>query len=85
MKIPKSIKLPRKLKKELKKEVERRVKNFPPIKINNGVIANFATSYLGSNTKPFKRLCRFFRKEERMHWKRSLEGIMREHIESLTN
>ena len=60
MKIPKNIKLPRKLKKELKKGIERKEKRF--FARNE---AYFYTYYTGSNTKSFRRLCKYVKKEER--------------------
>lgn len=69
MKIPKSLKLPRKLKKEFKKGFTRNIhnpsKNFSrnPDKIS--VISYIRYTYSGSNTKSFYRLCKFARKEEK--------------------
>ena len=65
MKIPKNIKLPRKLKKELKKGIERKEKQF--FARNE---AYFYTYYTGSNTKSFLRLCKFARKEEKKEFER---------------
>jgi len=69
MKIPKSLKLPRKLKKEVKKGITRNVHTSPmkfssfPDKIS--VCSFFYYTYLGSNTKSFFRLCKVMRKEEK--------------------
>ena len=56
MKIPKSLKLPRKLKKEVKKGITRNVRNTP-----DGVSCSMyeTVSYSGSNTKAFRRLLKY--------------------------
>ena len=56
MKIPKSLKLPRKLKKEVKKGITRNVRNTP-----DGVSCSMyeTVSYSGSNTKAFYRLLKY--------------------------
>lgn len=80
MKIPKSIKLPRKLKKELKKGVEIKVKKYPIIKMDGSTVSLFNTPiYVGSGTKPFNGLCKCLRREER----RKIEPIFLEQAERL--
>ena len=72
MKIPKSLKLPRKLKKELKKGFTRNIRNSGlqgaanPISFPVNQFSMYQTvSYSGSNNKSFRRLCKFARKEEK--------------------
>ncbi len=74
MKIPKTLKLPRKLKKEVKKGVSRNIQMWPPVMSSNpGVVScsMFQTvSYSGSNTKSYRRLCKYARKEQRRAFKK---------------
>jgi len=83
MKIPKSLKLPRKLKKELKKGFVRNVRNSGPVLSDKpGVVScsMFQTvSYSGSNTKSFRRLCKHVRKDE----KRMYDSMVKDTIASM--
>lgn len=80
MKIPKSLKLPRKLKKELKKGITR---NFYSSNMQvthdplNCVFYNI-TTYSGSNTKPFRSLLKILRKEEKKKYKMMYEQMAKE-------
>jgi hypothetical protein len=71
MKLPRSLKLPRKLKKELKKGFRQNIHPFFPNINKVGILSgNYSISchqnitYSGSNTKSFFRLCRYARKEQ---------------------
>ena len=62
MKIPKSLKLPRKLKKEVKKGITRNVLPYRNIGFSSylGLSQTHITvSYSGSNTKAFRRLLKY--------------------------
>ena len=79
MKIPKSLKLPRKLKKEVKKGITRNVLPYRNIGFSSylGLSQTHITvSYSGSNTKAFRRLCKYARKEE----KRVYEQMIKDEI-----
>jgi len=75
MKIPKIVKIPRKLKKELKKGVERRIRRSGPVmdEINSAISMYETASYLGSGTKPYHRLCKYLRKEEKSIFRESIK------------
>jgi len=79
MKIPKTIKIPRKLKKELKKGFESKAHhstpNFSSDPTKVSVSSLFHYTYHGSNTKSFFRLCRLMRKEEKRIWKTFSETV----------
>ena len=64
MKIPKSLKLPRKLKKEVKKGITRNVRNTP-----DGVSCSMyeTVSYSGSNTKAFRRLLKYLFRLQKLY------------------
>ena len=77
MKIPKTLKLPRKIKKELKKGFERRVysgmlrpiegqikPNQKKIIYSGGVVTYTYVPYSGSGTKACKKACSYLRREE---------------------
>ncbi len=71
MKIPKSLKLPRKLKKEVKKGITRNNVHKSPMKFSNDIgevsaIGFYTTTYKGSNTKAFFRLCKYVRRLENL-------------------
>ena len=67
MKIPKSLKLPRKLKKEVKKGITRNVRNTP-----DGVSCSMyeTVTYSGSNTKAFRRLLKYLLRLQKIQFKR---------------
>ena len=65
MKIPKTIKLHRKLKKELKQGFTQNIRNGLPEITGSSVSCYTTVSYSGSGTKAFRRLCKFARKEEK--------------------
>lgn len=65
MRMPKTIKLPRKLKKELKKGFTQNIRNGLPEITGSSVSCYTTVSYSGSGTKAFRRLCKFARKEEK--------------------
>lgn len=83
MKIPRSLKLPRKLKKELKKGFTRNIHPpFHSIKESKNPLTGFVSysmyqniSYSGSNTKSFFRLCKFARKEQQRTMKFRMEEM----------
>ena len=64
MKIPKSLKLPRKLKKEVKKGITRNVRNTP-----DGVSCSMyeTVTYSGSNTKAFRRLLKYLFRLQKLY------------------
>ena len=68
MKIPKTIKLPRKIKKEIKKGVTRTIiQGFPVLAmdvVSRSTKIHWGTAYHGSGTKACKKACSYFRKEE---------------------
>ena len=72
MKIPQSLKLPRKLKKELKKRFTRNYHNSGPFIDNDTCKVTMYTkvTYSGSNTKSFFRLCKYVRKVEKQNLER---------------
>lgn len=83
MKIPKSLKPPRKLKKELKKGFTRNI--HPAIKESKNPLTGSVSysihqniSYSGSNTKSFFRLCKYARKEEKTKMKLMYEQMARD-------
>lgn len=81
MKIPKSLKLPRKLKKEVKKGFVLNGHNSPMRFSSNpfetSVSSFFNYTYLGSNTKSFFRLCKVMRKEEKRTMKILLDETLK--------
>lgn len=82
MKIPKSLKLPRKLKKEMKKGFTKIVKPIPLSRtqmLETGFMVAMQTKYAGSNTKSFRRLCKFARMDE----KRMFEQMAKDAINSM--
>lgn len=84
MKIPKFLKLPRKLKKELKKGFVRNVRNSAPVLSDKpGVVScsMFQTvSYTGSNTKSFRRLCKAVRREEKRMYSSVIESNLKNNL-----
>lgn len=79
MKIPKSLKLPRKLKKEVKKGITRNVLPYRNIGFSSylGLSQTHITvSYSGSNTKAFRRLCKYARKEEKRTYEKMAKDII---------
>ena len=68
MKIPKTIKLPRKIKKELKKGVTRTIiQGFPVLAmdvVSRSTKIHWGTAYHGSGTKACKKACSYLRREE---------------------
>lgn len=84
MKIPKSLKLPRKLKKEVKKGITRNVRNTP-----DGVSCSMyeTVSYSGSNTKAFRRLLNYIIRLQKIQLNRMADLSVRldllEDIESV--
>ena len=86
MKIPKSLKLPRKLKKEVKKGITRNVRNTP-----DGVSCSMyeTVTYSGSNTKAFRRLLKYIIRLQKIQLNRMADLSVRldllEDIESVNN
>lgn len=86
MKIPKSLKLPRKLKKEIKKGFTRNVRNTP-----DGVSCSMyeTVNYSGSNTKAFRRLLKYIIRLQKIQLNRMADLSVRldllEDIESVNN
>lgn len=78
MKIPKTLKLPRKLKKELKKGFTRHIQNGPPVMSCNSDVPSvnilMNISYSGSNTKSFRRMCMYARKEEQRNYQKIIQS-----------
>lgn len=76
MKIPKSLKLPRKLKKEVKKGITRNVTPhypvFDPVCRENGTSLSMyeTVSYSGSNTKAFRRLLKYLLRLQKIQFVR---------------
>lgn len=73
MKIPKSLKLPRKLKKEVKKGITRNVLPYRNIGFSSylGLSQTHITvSYSGSNTKAFYRLLKYLLRLQKIQFKR---------------
>lgn len=70
MKVPVNFKLPRKLKKELKKGFNRNIRrsNLGVTESPTGICTSLfmSVSYTGSNTRAFRRLCKFARRQERI-------------------
>lgn len=67
MKIPHTLKFPRKLKKEVKKGIVRNTYQSK-IRITRNPLSclmYYGTTYSGSNTKSFRRLCKYIRKMEK--------------------
>ena len=87
MKIPKSLKLPRKLKKEVKKGINRNIKSWPPVmSFNPGAVScsmHQTVSYSGSNTKSFRRLCKFARKEEKRVYEKMMQDAINRQFDFL--
>jgi len=80
MKIPKSLKLPSKLKKEVKKGITRNIYNSNISVTHNPLSCSIysVTNYSGSNTKSYRRLCRFARKEEKRAIQQMYKNMMKE-------
>lgn len=80
MKIPRTLKLPRKLKKELKKGFNRNIRTFSPHLSQNPIACSVYsyTTYSGSNTKSFRRLCKYVRKEETKYFKSIQEEMTKQ-------
>lgn len=80
MKIPKSLKLPRKLKKEVKKGFNRNIKSGVPITSfdAHSIVYYFyqVSFYTGSNTKSFRRLCKYAMKEEKRVYEKMFQEEM---------
>lgn len=89
MKIPKSLKLPRKLKKELKKGFTRNICNNGPVWSKNPDIVSCSmystVSYSGSNTKSFWRLCKFSRREEKRMYEKMIQDAIKKQFDWLDN
>lgn len=91
MKIPKTLKLPRKLKKELKKGFKRNITPHYPVFDSvcreNGTSLNMyeTVSYSGSNTKAFRRLCKVARKNEKICFNRKLQVFVNNLIDKQKN
>ena len=87
MKIPKALKLPRKLKKEVKKGFNRNIKSGPPVmSFNPGALScsmHQTVSYSGSNTKSFRRLCKFARKEEKRVYEKMIQDAINRQFDLL--
>lgn len=78
MKIPKSLKLPRKLKKELKKGVRQTIYNSGfRRRCGNPFSASIfmSTNYIGSNTRSFFRLCKVMRKEQKEYFRKLYDQL----------
>lgn len=82
MKLQNNFKLPRKIKKELKKGFRKIIKPLLLSQmqmIESGFMVSTRITYSGSNTKSFRRLCKYARKEE----KRMYEKMAKDTIESM--
>jgi len=89
MKIPKSLKLPRKLKKEVKKCFTRNIRNNGPVWSKNPDIVScsmYSTVYYsGSNTKSFRRLCKLGRREEKRMYEKMIQDAIKKQFDWLDN